>query len=761
VAEVRGTDGVGLSLVVVLLLLCAAGAFVAPADTQRALDEFSCVASQDATTRYTSHPRISIDGDADFVAQATSEGWPGDGSAEDPYIVGGYDIDGSGYRTAVAIGNTTVHFEVRECYIHDSVQAGAHLYNVLNGRVVDNSFVRNSPNAVRLSGSDNVSVEENLLSENTGTGIYLYDSELNEIVGNTIHNSASAMYVSYSNGNLILNNTVTGTGGGFTLGSSCDNTISGNNCSYRTGNGIVFMASAIYSTGNLISGNTLVHNTQTGLMLNNGGNRVIGNDCSNNMGSGIRMETSSGSNISENICNENNQHGILLSFPVGCRVNDNQCVGNGASGISLGMVPIRVDGEAKRNTCTFNAEHGITASGGSLDRFGHYAFDRNNCSGNGANGIYLMFANGNSITNNTCMDNSESGIVLMACIGNLLSDNDCSGNFACGVTLDRLVVPWDPSKTYPSSNNLLLENSLYRNGLFGLNISWGSDNQASGSQVYGNPQGFRLYACSYAEVDGNAFSDDLGYAVDIDTCLYTTLRANSMVNGGIVLQGGAPQYWALQDIDGSNTVNGRPVYYMSEGLGSVIPSGVGQVILADCRWMTVENQLLSQTSFGVQAGYCSNITIQYSVISDNVCGIELYESDYCTVYWNDVTSNRGYGALIHNGSHNLVWNNVFAFNNGAGTVYDPLHVQAVDYGSGNMWNSTDTGNWWSDWQSPDGNGDGIVDNPYAIDGPAGSMDYFPLTDMPDPIPEFAVPMLAMMMVVLLTALLSILRRGRR
>jgi hypothetical protein len=51
----------------------------------------------------------------------------------------------------------------------------------------------------------------------------------------------------------------------------------------------------------------------------------------------------------------------------------------------------------------------------------------------------------------------------------------------------------------------------------------------------------------------------------------------------------------------------------------------------------------------------------------------------------------------------------------------------------NYWNTTNAGNYWSDWHEPDANHDGIVDNPYPIYDFTGNIttyDYYPLTKPP-------------------------------
>ena len=67
---------------------------------------------------YTPHNPIYIDGNADFASQASAEGWPGDGSAGNPYIIEGYDINAS-TTNGIDIRNTDVYFVIRDCYVHD------------------------------------------------------------------------------------------------------------------------------------------------------------------------------------------------------------------------------------------------------------------------------------------------------------------------------------------------------------------------------------------------------------------------------------------------------------------------------------------------------------------------------------------------------------------------------------------------------------------------------------------------------------------
>jgi hypothetical protein len=101
------------------------------------------------------------------------------------------------------------------------------------------------------------------------------------------------------------------------------------------------------------------------------------------------------------------------------------------------------------------------------------------------------------------------------------------------------------------------------------------------------------------------------------------------------------------------------------------------------------------------------------------------------------------------GGFNLFYGNTF-LNNGA--LDD-------DWGGGlNSWNLSGYGNYWSDWQIPDANGDGIVDVPRLITGQAGASDYFPLTILPpQPVPEFG-PFTIVSTMVLLGLMIAIMSR---
>ena len=100
---------------------------------------------------YTPHSPITIATDADF----SSQGWPGNGTKGNPYLIEGLNITSS--STCISISDTRVYFEIRNCLISSisaSVNTGIYLYNVTSG-VLDSCRIDSHNVGVDLYWSHN------------------------------------------------------------------------------------------------------------------------------------------------------------------------------------------------------------------------------------------------------------------------------------------------------------------------------------------------------------------------------------------------------------------------------------------------------------------------------------------------------------------------------------------------------------------------------------------------------------------------------
>jgi len=221
----------------------------------------------------TSHAPIYINGNDNFIP--ANGVVAGNGMENNPYIIENWDINAEN-AIGIWIGNTTAHFAIRNCYVHDggaNQHSGILFDNLINGVVENSNCPNNGSDVILLFSSDNNLIENNIVENGPG-GIYLYNSSNNHISGNNVSNNYN---------------------GGINLASGSDNNIISNNIvENNTNYGIYLYWDSNY---NLISGNTLKNNYY-GIYLYDSSNYNL--FCHNNIINNTNQTTDSGTNYWDN-----------------------------------------------------------------------------------------------------------------------------------------------------------------------------------------------------------------------------------------------------------------------------------------------------------------------------------------------------------------------------------------------------------------------------------------------------------------------------
>ena len=378
----------------------------------------------------------------------------------------------------------------------------------------------------------------------------------------------------------------------------------------------------------------------------------------------------------------------------------------------------------------------------SVNWFGIYLYSSNaiiisnNTCSEGNWGMLMTHSRHNMLGNNTCAANFYEGIVLDTMSNNnVMSDNNCSDNNDDGIFLDS------------ASNNTLINNNC-SNGDYGIILTHSGsynntliDNNCS-SHTY---DGMLLSSSGNNTLINNTCSWNLQWGIEVQSSSNNSMvRNNCSANGndGIYLGASSDNNTLVSNSGFSNAYNGIDIVSSRDNIA-------------------VSNTWSSNGYDGAYVGFSTNNTLDSNNCSWNSrWGIQIRDSNGTVLLRNQLCNNFRYGVYIYSASSssNVVFNNTFTGNNGAGSTYDLAHIQAYDEGTGNWWNSTDGyGNYWSDWTTPDVVPPyGIVDQPYVVDGSGGAEDYYPQTSPLAPIPEFsAMPFVA---IVLLAAILLAARR---
>jgi len=213
-----------------------------------------------------------------------------------------------------------------------------------------------------------------------------------------------------------------------------------------------------------------------------------------------------------------------------------------------------------------------------------------------------------------------------------------------------------------------ISNNTVSNNYIGIELYGSSSNTLTANTVSNNCYGIYVYDSSNTTLTANTASNNTE-----GTILWysnsTTIRNNTMVGDGIVILGKRLQHWNTHSIDTSNTVNGKPVYYWKDQVGGTVPLGGGQVILANCTNVVVENQNVSDGSVGISLGFSSGNTIANNTASNNHEGIYLQYSSSNTLTGN-TASNNYCGFYLYSSSNNNTLTCNTASNNTEGISLD-------------------------------------------------------------------------------------------
>jgi parallel beta-helix repeat protein len=135
------------------------------------------------------------------------------------------------------------------------------------------------------------------------------------------------------------------------------------------------------------------------------------------------------------------------------------------------------------------------------------------------------------------------------------------------------------------------------------------------------------------------------------------------------------------DVDASNTVNGKPVYYWVNQHDKIIPSNAGFVVLKNCSDVTVKDLDLEGNYQGILLYYTNGSVVKGNFLANNAEGITLRHAFNNTVAGNRIYDNGGHGVhLEYNSGGNVVSGNRIETNGGDG-VYDGYYSYGGSLGN--------------------------------------------------------------------------------
>jgi len=248
-------------------------------------------------------------------------------------------------------------------------------------------------------------------------------------------------------------------------------------------------------------------------------------------------------------------------------------------------------------------------------------------------------------------------------------------------------------------SSITVKNTYIKDYYFGIYLNNTSNDFISQNTMTGNAYGVQLcnltqsgyelqfnYGSSNNTISGNSITNSSGHGIVLLYSSNNSIYGNDITNSsgnGIELDGSS-----------YNSIHGNIV--TGNGIHSI--------------WFV----------------FSYNNTVSRNIVAANQEGVRLYGSSNNTVSGNNIENNaNGIGIERYSGFYGddiPAENNTICHNNFIGNT----HQVAFAYGFANVWDDVypSGGNYWSDYNGTDVNGDGIGDTPYVID--ANNRDRYPL-----------------------------------
>ena len=230
--------------------------------------------------------------------------------------------------------------------------------------IITDNIISSGYNGIHLYYTDNHFIYDNIIQNNAGDGIRLYQSHNNANISyNSITGNENGVYLYASDGINIYNNRIQNNNrSGIFLNSSCQNNIiRKNNCSENGNNGIylndfsdyqTIVSNTVYDNNNSgivlencsmcfnINNNIVSKNTNYGLMIIGSTNNINENIISANKKDGVYLSADDNNTLYENIISENTLAGVRMYNSTNDVIRDNRICGNNQYGMYLDFFTI-------------------------------------------------------------------------------------------------------------------------------------------------------------------------------------------------------------------------------------------------------------------------------------------------------------------------------------------------------------------------------------------------------------------------------------
>jgi parallel beta-helix repeat protein len=339
------------------------------------------------------------------------------------------------------------------------------------------------------------------------------------------------------------------------------------------------------------------------------------------------------------------------------------------------------------------------------------------------------------------------------------------------------------SGIYITANNVIVRNFTIRNSGYepwytlekfpnpyisvGIYIEFSNNVTVENNFVFNNGMGILLDGVNNSVLNDNIVMNNTDRGVWLSGSINCTLKNNNIFGNPFNFGVGADTLTEfIHNIDPSNMVDGKPIYYWVNQDNKEIPKDAGYVAVVNSTRIIIQDLTLSNNVHGVNIVHTSGSVIRNVTVTESDMGIYLRVGSKNNTIIHNRVMNNSFGiakdvyACEEVSSDNVILENYIAYNyygftlvyGGGNRIYHNNlinnFVQVRNQYAIDTWDNgyPSGGNYWSDYTDVDlysgpyqneTGSDGVWDHPYVID--ANNQDRYPLVNPWTPTPTTPLP----------------------
>jgi parallel beta-helix repeat protein len=220
-----------------------------------------------------------------------------------------------------------------------------------------------------------------------------------------------------------------------------------------------------------------------------------------------------------------------------------------------------------------------------------------------------------------------------------------------------------------SISNVTIRNVQISGFEYGIYVSGSLNNNITENNIANAMYGIMIQNASNNNIISANNVTNCASGISIFSSSNNKLRNNILKNGYNFAVYGAELSHFVNDVDISNIINGKKVYYLVKQSDVVIsPStfpDLGFLALVNCTRMTVQNLELANNGQGAVLAFTTGSAITQNYITNNSIGVGLYSSSGNIISGNNIRKNdRGIQVSKSSKSNSISANNITNNSNG-------------------------------------------------------------------------------------------------